>query len=60
MNVYWNVIQVEVINGPHKGKQGAVVSVIRDQNKVIVENINMVSDHVLQSNQCGVTLVMVE
>ncbi|RLN14328.1 hypothetical protein BBJ28_00022702 [Nothophytophthora sp. Chile5] len=34
--------QVEVINGPHKGKQGEVVSVVRDLNKVIVENINMV------------------
>lgn len=36
------LLQVEVVNGPHKGKQGAVVSVIRDQNKLIVENINMV------------------
>lgn len=36
------VKQVEIVNGPHKGKQGEIVSVIRDQNKVIVENINMV------------------
>jgi ribosomal protein L24 len=35
-------IQVEVINGPHKGKQGQVVSVVREQNKLIVENLNMV------------------
>lgn len=37
-----------MINGPHKGKQGAVVSVIRDQNKLIVENINMVSEELLK------------
>lgn len=42
----WHIVRgdfVEVINGPHKGKQGEIVGVIRDQNKVIVENINMVS-----------------
>ncbi|TYZ57036.1 hypothetical protein PybrP1_009789 [[Pythium] brassicae (nom. inval.)] len=41
----WHIVRgdlVEVVNGPHKGKQGAVVGVIRDQNRVIVENINMV------------------
>ncbi|CCI46009.1 hypothetical protein ABG067_001533 [Albugo candida] len=40
----WHIVRgdfVEVINGPHKGKQGEIVGVIRDQNKVIVENINM-------------------
>ncbi|DBA01766.1 TPA: hypothetical protein N0F65_010176 [Lagenidium giganteum] len=40
----WNIVRgdlVEVISGPHKGKQGHVTGVIRDQNRVIVENINM-------------------
>lgn len=36
------ISQVEVVNGPHKGKQGQVLGVIRDQNRVIVENLNMV------------------
>ena len=39
--VYW-LLQVEVIAGPHKGTQGEVVTVVRDMNKVIVENLNMV------------------
>ncbi|GLE02182.1 hypothetical protein PINS_up011020 [Pythium insidiosum] len=40
----WHIYRgdlVEVINGPHKGKQGQVAQVIREKNKVIVENINM-------------------
>ncbi|RLN53377.1 hypothetical protein BBJ29_006289 [Phytophthora kernoviae] len=40
----WHIYRgdkVEIINGPHKGKQGEVLSVVRGKNKVIVENINM-------------------
>lgn len=41
----WHIFRgdlVEVVNGPHKGKQGTVVSVVREQNRLIVENLNMV------------------
>ncbi|KAG6977364.1 hypothetical protein JG688_00000384 [Phytophthora aleatoria] len=40
----WHIFRgdkVEIIAGPNKGTQGEVVSVVRDLNKVIVENINM-------------------
>ncbi|KAJ8544487.1 hypothetical protein ON010_g11781 [Phytophthora cinnamomi] len=40
----WHIFRgdkVEIVAGPHKGTQGEVVSVVRDQNKVIVENVNM-------------------
>lgn len=36
---------VRVIAGEHKGVEGKVVRVFKDKNKVIVENVNMVSKH---------------
>ena len=36
---------VRVIAGDHKGSEGKVVRVIRDDNKAIVEGVNMVSKH---------------
>lgn len=36
---------VEVIYGKDKGKRGKVLSVDRDENRVIVEGINIVSRH---------------
>ncbi|KAL4162237.1 hypothetical protein PRNP1_002784 [Phytophthora ramorum] len=40
----WHIFRgdkVEIIAGPHKGTQGEVVSVVRELNRVIVENVNM-------------------
>jgi ribosomal protein L24, bacterial/organelle len=37
--------QVIVIAGKDKGKQGTVLRVLRDESKVIIENINMVKRH---------------
>ena len=37
---------VKVIAGKEKGKTGKVRSVLREDNKVIVEGINMVTKHV--------------
>ena len=36
---------VEVISGKDKGKRGKVLIVIPKENKVIVENVNMVKRH---------------
>ena len=36
---------VRVIAGDHKGAEGKVVSVDRENNKAIVEGVNMVSKH---------------
>jgi len=37
--------KVLVIAGEHKGLEGKVVRVIRDQNKAIVEGINLIKKH---------------
>ena len=39
------IFQVEVLTGKDKGTQGEVVSVIKKQNRLIVEGVNMVSRH---------------
>ncbi len=33
---------VKVISGKHKGKSGKVLSVLRDKNRVLVENVNVI------------------
>lgn len=42
---------VRVISGDHKGSEGKVLRVIRDNNKAIVEGVNMVSKHEKPSAQ---------
>ena len=42
---------VKVIAGYHKGAEGKVVRVIREDNKAIVEGVNMVSKHTKPSAQ---------
>ena len=40
----WTILKgdkVEVINGPEKGKQGTVLKVLRDQNRVVIEGVNV-------------------
>ena len=37
--------EVIVISGRDKGKRGTVVRVLKDENKVIVENVNMAKRH---------------
>jgi len=37
--------EIIVIAGKDKGKRGVVLSVIKDDNKVIVENVNMIKRH---------------
>ena len=34
-----------VISGEHKGQQGTVMSVNRDTNRAVVEEVNMISKH---------------
>jgi large subunit ribosomal protein L24 len=36
---------VRVIAGDHKGEEGKIVKVIIDNNKAIVEGVNMISKH---------------
>lgn len=46
---------VEVITGREKGKRGKVLHVLKTQNRVIVEKINMIKRHTkpTQDNQQG-------
>ena len=41
---------VEVISGSCKGKEGKVTRVLRSENRVIVEKINIVKKHVKPNN----------
>jgi large subunit ribosomal protein L24 len=43
--------RVLVIAGEHRGSEGKVVKVIRDQNKAIVEGINLIKKHAKPSAQ---------
>ena len=43
--------RVLVIAGENKGSEGKVVSVIRDQNKAIVEGVNLIKKHAKPSAQ---------
>ena len=43
--------KVIVIAGEHKGSEGKVVRVIRDQNKAIVEGVNLIKKHAKPSAQ---------
>jgi len=40
---------VQVIAGKDKGKQGKIVKVLRSENRVIVEGVNMVTKHLKPS-----------
>ena len=43
--------RVLVIAGENKGSEGKVVSIIRDQNKAIVEGVNLIKKHAKPSAQ---------
>ena len=43
--------KVMVIAGDHKGSEGKVVKMIRDQNKAIVEGVNLIKKHAKPSAQ---------
>lgn len=43
--------KVLVIAGEHKGSVGKVIKVMRDQNKAVVEGVNMIKKHTKPSAQ---------
>ncbi|WJI91345.1 50S ribosomal protein L24 [Weissella viridescens] len=43
--------KVKVIAGKDKGKEGSVVKTITDQDRVVVEGVNMVKKHQKPNNQ---------
>lgn len=38
--------QVRIIAGKDKGKEGTISKVLKSKNKVIIENLNMVTKHI--------------
>ncbi|MDD3341360.1 MAG: 50S ribosomal protein L24 [Bacilli bacterium] len=42
---------VLVIAGKDKGKEGKIIKVLRDKNKVVVEGVNVVKKHIKSNGQ---------
>ncbi len=51
---------VVVIAGKDRGKNGKITKVLKDENKVIVEGINMVKKHVKPNGQSAGSIVDME
>lgn len=52
--------KVKVIAGKDKGKDGKIIKILRDENKVIVEGINMIKKHVKPNGQTAGSIVEME
>jgi len=42
---------VIVVSGNHKGKTGKILKVLKDDNKVLVQGVNLVHKHIRRSQQ---------
>lgn len=52
--------EVTVLTGKDKGKRGIVVNVITDEDKIVVENVNMIKRHTKGNPMQGVPGGIVE
>ncbi len=52
--------KVVVIAGKSKGKEGSILKVLRDDNKVIVEGANMIKKHLKPNGQGTGSIVEME
>lgn len=52
--------KVVVISGSNKGKEGKITNVLRNENKVVVEGINIVKKHVKPNGQGAGSIVEME
>ncbi len=43
--------KVKILAGKDKGKEGKIISVLKREDKVIVENLNMIKKHVKPNGQ---------
>jgi transcription antitermination factor NusG len=46
----WNIVRgdlVQVIQGPQTGQQGKVLNVLRESNRVLIDQVNMVKVNIL-------------
>ena len=42
---------VKVIRGNHKGKEGKILRILKDRNRVIVEGVNLIKKHTKPSQE---------
>ena len=42
---------VKVIRGNHKGKEGKILRILKDKNRVIVEGVNLIKKHTKPSQE---------
>ena len=52
--------KVVVIAGKSKGKEGSIIKVLRDENKVIVEGANMIKKHIKPNGEGAGSIVETE
>ena len=52
--------KVVVISGKSKGKEGKITKVLRDENKVVVEGVNIIKKHVKPNGQTAGSIVEME
>ena len=52
--------KVVVISGKDKGKEGKILNVLRKENRVIVENVNIVKKHIKGNGQTAGSINEVE
>lgn len=52
--------KVVVIAGKDKGKEGSITKVLRNENKVVVEGINVAKKHIKPNGQTAGSIVDIE
>ena len=52
--------KVVVISGKDKGKEGKIIKVLRNENRVVVEGINIVKKHIKGNGQQAGSITEVE
>lgn len=52
--------KVVVTSGKSKGKEGTITKVLRSENKVIVEGVNMIKKHIKPNGQTAGSIVEIE
>lgn len=52
--------KVVVIAGKDRGKEGKITKILRDENKVVVENVNMIKRHKKSNGQTPGSIIEME
>ena len=52
--------KVVVISGKDKGKEGKIIKVLRNENRVVVEGVNIVKKHIKGNGQQAGSIIEVE